>query len=86
MTPTIQKLYNGELHPSMHIPKSTAYQDSRRAYEQELLDIQTNMPQAAPKLKDAIDCYTLTSEIAKDEMFQYGFSLGLRLMAEALTQ
>lgn len=90
MKPTLQQLYQGELRPNrLPSPTSEEYQDSFTAFnnasERLTQALKAIAPELEPLFKNILDEHTLLCIIEKEDMFQYGFSLGVRLVMEALS-
>lgn len=86
MTPTIQKLYNGELRPDLRNPETDETLDSQISFNQSIKALNEFMPELEPKISAILDTQNRISEAERKDMFQYGFSLGVRLIVESLSQ
>lgn len=85
MQPILRQLYSGELCPGQQMPKSDEYMDSHNALLKSSEDLKARFPELESKIKDLLNEYSLMNTIEREEMFEYGFSLGIRLVLDALS-
>ncbi len=85
MTPTLQKLYDGELRPDLRTPETTEYVDSHILFNSNFDALKNLVPEFEPKLTTIMEHHTAMCAAERKDMFQYGFSLGVRLVLEALS-
>ena len=85
MTPTLEKLYAGELRPDLYVPQSEEYLDSQNAFHKSSESLKILLPDIAPKIDHLLDEYRIMSAVEREELFQYGFRVGVRLVIEALS-
>ena len=87
MKSILQQLYEGEIRPDLTVkPQSDEYLDAQIAFKQGGENLRAFMPELEPKLSGIIDQHLILCECERKEMFQYGFSLGVKLVVEALAQ
>ncbi len=89
MRSALEQLYSGELHPSRRpAPLTEAYQDSydafckgRETLTRRLCEID---PELERRLSNMLDELEILNALDREDMFCYGFHLGVRLLSEAL--
>ena len=86
MPSIIQQLYDGELRPDLRTPETDEFLESCKAFQKDFAALKGVMPDLEPRLSALIDDYAGMGGAERRDMFQYGFSLGVRLIVEALSQ
>lgn len=86
MPSIIQQLYDGELRPDLRNPETDETLESQISFNQSVKALNEFMPELEPKISAILDTQGRISEAERRDMFQYGFSLGVRLIVEALSQ
>ena len=89
MRSILEQFYAGELYPiDRPVPQTEEYQDSFHAFctgrNQLLSQLQETDPNMAQRLSDLLDEQGIMYALEREDMFYYGLSLGMRLLAEAL--
>ena len=85
MNTILEQLYNGELRPDLRKPESDEMLDSQISFNQSVNALNEFMPELEPKISAILDAQGRISEAERKDMFQYGFSLGVRLVVEAMS-
>lgn len=87
MKTTINKLYNGNLCPCEQNVKSHDYWDLHgdvlRHKDTFIEKLEDQAPELTSRFTDLIDDLTLMHAMELEHMFGHGFSLGMKLLAEA---
>lgn len=86
MNTILEQLYNGELRPDLRKPESDEILDTEIAFRSSVKALNEFMPELEPKISAILDAQGSISEAGRKDMFQYGFSLGVRLIVEAMSQ
>ena len=89
MKPTIQMLFDGEIYPwEQVVPDTEEYKENQRwrtktseKFEKQIREISTEL---IDRYEDIKYYQSVMRAIEMEEMFSYGFSLGLRIAAESL--
>lgn len=87
MTPTLQKLYYGQLRCASVRNPTPEYLDSRRAAEENSQWLREKCsPEQYERIQILLDEHGTIGSMDREDVFQQGFSLGVRLVLEALSQ
>lgn len=86
MSSIIQQLYDGKLRPDLRKTESDEMLDHEITFRNGVKALNEFMPELEPKISAILDAQNRISEAERKDMFQYGFSLGVRLIVESLSQ
>ena len=86
MTPILQKLYYGNLRGGTVQIQTDEYLDSRNSAKQNRQWLKEECsPKQYERILILLDEYDTMNSIDREAVFQQGFSLGVRLVLEALS-
>lgn len=87
MGSVLQELYGGELRPFERMQSSEEHIDCRKkciqSSESLCQILRSISPELETKFKLALDDYSALCAVETEDMFCYGFSLGIKLLIEA---
>ena len=87
MTPILQKLYHGKLCGGTVQIQTDEYLDSRNSADQNRQWLKEECsPKQYERIQILLDEHDIMTSIDREAVFQQGFSLGVRLVLEALSQ
>ena len=86
MTPTLEKLYYGKLCGGAVQIQTEEYMDSRNSAKKNRQWLKEKCsPKQYERIQTLLDEHAIMNSIDREAVFQQGFSLGVRLVLEALS-
>ncbi len=85
MKSILEQLYVGEIYPAeKSMPKSREYRESCNALSEDIKALKETHTDMEKELESVLNRYSRVCALEIEDMFYYGFRLGVKLMAEAL--